>query len=448
MHSGLSIGATAELLWQVSSEHVIHLGYPPPSLTTGLVDGTLQNPSASAVVFSTPNMILLMERTARKVLAPFLEPGEESVGALVNVEHLAGTPLGSQVRGVAKVTQIDGKAVDFEIAAYDRFEQIGRGTHRRVVVKLDRIARRIAEKAEFLSKEAPPLTWVDGIAKPDASEIHSVNSAIGKSMSPAEISPPQFETLLLEVNGSVATVTMNRPQKLNAVNRQMTSDWEALNRFLWGREDIRVVVLCGAGASFCAGDDVPEVGTLAIEEARELSYRQARAYLGWEHLPQVFIAAIDGVALGAGCVVACACDLRIASHNSRLGMPEILLGWPPGYGIAQLMALIGKSRATEMCLLGQPITAQKALEWGLVHRLTSSGSLLVEAKRWATDLLRLSPAALRETKRLMHMDEGIQPKTAFLADTAAYIRCLANPDAQEGIAAFREKRNAKFSGGS
>src|SRR5690606_14951324 len=112
------------------------------------------------------------------------------------------------------------------------------------------------------------------------------------------------------IQGAVATVTLNRQEKKNAVNRQMTEDWERLNRYFWQHPEIRVVLVRGAGDAFCAGDDVIEVGTLAIEQAQELSYRQARMYLAWEQLPQVFIAAVGGVALGAGCVAACACDLR------------------------------------------------------------------------------------------------------------------------------------------
>lgn len=175
-----------------------------------------------------------------------------------------------------------------------------------------------------------------------------------------------------------------------------------------------------------------------------LSYRQARTYLAWEQLPQVMIAAVNGVSLGAGCVIACACDFRIASHNAQFGMPEILLGWPPGYGIAQLTALIGKSRAIEMCLLGQPITSRQALEYGLIHRLVAQSDLMAASKAMAQQLVQLPKEALRETKRLMHLDEGVQPKSAYLNDTAAYVRCLELPNAKEGISAFREKRQPKF----
>ena len=449
MRSGLTVGAQAELVWEVAAEHVIHLGYPAPALMGGLLvpdDGT---PQASAVVFSTPFMVLLMERAARKAIEPYLEPGEVSVGAMLQVDHLAGTPLGAEVRGVARVTSVDGRSIGFDIAAYDRHEQIGRGTHRRAVVRVERVAKRIAEKATGIG-DVKPLTWMDGIASlPVSSETKdfttrentmSANSTAGPAMIPL----PECVALKVDVQGPLATVLLNRPRKKNAVNLQMTEDWERLNRYFAQHPEIRVVIISGAGDTFCAGDDVPEVGTLSLEQAQQLSYRQARVYLGWEQLPQVFLAAIDGVALGGGCVAACACDLRIATHGAQFGMPEVLLGWPPGYGIAQLTALVGKARAMEICLTGQPITAGRALEYGLVHRLTAANRLLADACKWAEELLALPAPALRETKRLLHADEGLQPKTAFLADTAAYIRCLDRPEAREGITAFREKRPRRF----
>lgn len=447
MRSGLTIGAEAELVWQVAAEHTIHLGYPPPSLVgSRLAD----DPSVSAVVFSTPFMILLMERAARKVIEPFLEAGEASVGASVNIDHMAGTPLGEIVRGAARVTAVSGRTIDFEVAAYDRHEQIGRGIHRRAVVKLDRVAQRMAQKSAAPPTHMP-LSWMDGIPNLPTDSSHAYPSSVDLLMpnpapAPSSFDPlPVTRTLQIDISGGLAVVKLNRPEKKNAVNFEMTEDWERVNGYLARHPEVRVVIVTGSGEAFCAGDDVPEVGTLSIEKAQELSYRQARMYLAWEQLPQVLIGAINGLALGGGCVAASACDLRIASHNATFGMPEILLGWPPGYGIAQLTSLIGKGRAMEMCLTGKPISAQTALQYGLVQRLSPSGMLLAHAKTWANELLAMPPDALRSTKQLLHVDEGLQPKTAFLADTAAYIRCLQGPDAQEGIAAFKEKRKPKFS---
>jgi enoyl-CoA hydratase len=412
MIPGLSTGQRGHMTWTVGPEHVIHLGADSAAASGGVV------------VFSTPNMIMLMERAARAALADYLEDGEESVGVTINIEHLAGTPIGAIVRGEAVVTHIDGRSIDFEITAYDGLELLGKGTHHRAVVKTEKIRQRIADKSQKLPT---------GVLLPMA-------------VQPNTGSLPALPTLLVERDGALLIVTLNRPDKLNAVDVQMTGDWEQLVAWLAGHPDVRVVIVTGAGRAFCAGDDVKEVGTLPVDAATHLSLRQARMYLSWESLPQMFIAAVNGPALGGGCVAAYSADLRIASQNAEFGMPEILLGWPPGYGVAQLTALVGKARAIELCCTGKTISAQQALEYGLVNAVVPQVRLMAEARKLAGDLLATPPQALRETKKLIHADEGARPKVTFLADTAAYIRCLQTPDAQEGIAAFTEKRKAKFTG--
>ena len=409
MKPGLILGATEAFHVTVSAEQTIHLG---------------AEQSRGAVVFSTPAMIDLMEHAAREALRPYLNANEESVGATVHVEHRAATPIGANVRAEAKVTAIDGRLIDFDLAAFDEVDQIGRGTHRRAIIQTDRFASRLAEKTAKLST---------GVLLPMHIEPNTGDLT-------------RLEALLVERDAAVVTVTLNRSQKLNAVNRQMTSDWEQLNAWLAGHPDVRVVVVTGAGEAFCAGDDVPEVGTLPIDEATALSHRQAAMYLAWERLPQIFIAAVNGVAFGAGCVAAYSCDFRLVAHAARFGMPEILLGWPPGYGLAQLTALIGKARALELCLTGKQITAAQAASYGLVHEVVPLGRLNAAARELARDLLARPAEALRETKRLLHQDEGTQPKIAHLADTASYVRCLQLPNAREGIAAFTEKRSPKFGG--
>ena len=407
MKTGLTVGTVGELRVIVGADQVIHLGADTPT---------------GAVVFATPAMINLMELAAREAIRPFLDDGEESVGAVVHVEHLAATPIGAAVRAVARVVSVNRKLVEFEIHAFDAIDLIGQGTHTRAIIQTDRLRQRLTEKASKLP---------EGVVLP-----------MPLAANTGELTA--LSTLSVAVEGAIATVTLNRPQKLNAVNQQMTADWEQLNCWLAGHPEVRVVIVTGAGEAFCAGDDVGEVGTLPIDVATQLSHRQARMYLTWEQLPQVFIGAINGVALGAGCVMACACDFRIAAHSARFGMPEILLGWPPGYGVAQLTALIGKARALEMCVLGQQITSQVAANYGLTHEVVPLGRVQAAARELATQLLARPASALRETKRLVHQDEGVQSKIAYLADTAGYIRCLEEPDAREGIAAFNEKRTPKF----
>lgn len=402
MKSGLKAGDTGQLTWIVDASMIITLGG-----------------DSRATVFSTPNMILLMERAAREALRPFLEPGEESVGIEVNIQHIGGAGIGSTVVGTAKVTSIDGRRISFDVEAHAGDRLLGKGTHSRAVVSVSRIIENLAKLSNDEGR---------------AMRLSADTGAL-----------PQLETLQVEIANGIATVTLNRPQSLNAVNVQMTSDIERFVGWLLGHpRDIRVVMLTGAGDAFCAGDDVKELRDLSLETARTLSHRQAEMYLAFERLPQPVIALINGDAFGAGCVAACSADIRIASHAARFAMPEIRLGWPPGYGIAQLTALVGKSRALEMCLMGEPIAASKALDWGLISEIVSGSSLLKRGRQIAETMLQMPATALRETKRLVHLDEGSQPKVAHRADTEAYLRCLESTDAREGLAAFSEKRRARF----
>jgi enoyl-CoA hydratase len=417
MKPGLQVGSIGDLFWTVDATMVITLGGDP-----------------RATVFSTPNMIMLMERAAREALRPYLEPGEESVGTDVNIQHVSGAGIGAAVRGEARVREIDGKRIHFDITAWCGERQIGFGTHTRALVKLERLI----ENLDKLTREPTTST----------SSTSPTSSFAGQSImriAPTSGDLPRFQTLEVEIKGPVATVSLNRPKSLNAVNAEMTSDLEKLVGWLLGHPDqVRIVLLRGNGESFCSGDDVKELPGFNPEFARELSLRQAEMYLAWEQLPQIVIALVHGDAMGGGCVAAYSTDFRIASHDARFGMPEIKLGWPPGYGIAQLTALVGKARALELCLLGEPIPAQKALEWGLVHELVPRSQLQARGIQLAERLLRMPVDALRATKRLVHLDEGSQPKVAYRADTDAYIRCLQLDDAKEGIRAFVEKRPANF----
>ena len=375
-----------------------------------------------ATVFSTPNMILLMERAAREALRPFLEPTEESVGIEVNIQHLGGAPLGATVHGSANVIAIDGRRVTFEVEAWAGNRQIGRGTHSRSIVLISRLIENLAR----LSNEE---------------EVRAM------SFKPIPGAIPIFKCLLVDVSNRVATVTLNRPRSLNAVNVEMTNELESLVSWLLGHaHEVRIVLLTGAGEAFCAGDDVKELRDLDSETARRLSHQQAEIYLAFERLPQPVIALVNGDAFGGGCVAAYSADMRIATHAARFAMPEVKLGWPPGYGIAQLTALVGKSRALELCLMGEPISSSRALDWGLISEVVSGTALMKRGQQLAEKMLQMPAAALRETKRLVHLDEGSQPKVAHRADTEAYLRCLESPDAREGLAAFAEKRTPKFSG--
>jgi enoyl-CoA hydratase len=404
MKPGLKIGAVGELAWIVDPTMTITLGGLP-----------------QATVFSTPSMIMLMEQSAREALRSFLEDGEESVGVEVQVEHTGAAVLGSTVRGVANVVEIDGRRVAFEVRAYVGDREIGRGKHRRALVHLDRL---VANVMQLLKEEDRVMNL-----KPATGELG------------------EFETVAVEVSNRIANVTLDRPHAANAINVRMTDELERVVAWLAGHPQVvRVVVLTGSGDAFCGGVDLKDVAGLSLEAARTLSLRQANICLALERLPQPVIAAVNGPAFGGGCTVAYSCDWRLASHAARFAMPEIKRGWPPGFGIAQLTALVGKARALQMCLTGEDVSASQALEWGLINEIVSGTMLMKSAQQLAERLLLLPAEALRQTKRLIHLDEGQLPKVTHRADTEAYLRCLELPDAREGITAFVEKRPTKFDG--
>lgn len=390
--------------WSVTADQTITLGGDP-----------------RATVFATPFMIMLMERAAREALRPFLNEGEESVGIDVNIRHVGGAPLGASVHAVATVTAVEGRKIAFDVAAYEGEKLLGEGTHKRMVVELDRLVKRLCEPSHETSTSA---------TSPES-----------------DGAPPAFEFIRLETQGSLAIVTLNRPSARNAISRAVTAEMEALVEWLKTCGDaLRVVIVTGAGKAFCGGDDVKELESIGSNEARALSLRQARMFLDFERLPQVLIAAVNGPAMGAGCVLAYSCDLRLASNAARFGMPEILLGWPPGYGVAQLIGIVGKARAMDLCLTGRVISAQAAADWGLAGEVVPGNRLMTRAMELARRLLELPPAALRETKRLVHLDESPHAKVAHRLDTEAYVRCFATEDAKEGIRAFAEKRPPTFKG--
>ena len=404
MKPGLKIGDVGELTWVVDPTMTITLGGVP-----------------QATVFTTPSMIMLMERAATEALRPFLEDGEASVGVEVQVEHTGAAVMGSTVRGVANVVEVDGRRVNFEIQALVGDREIGRGRHRRAVVQLNKV---VANVMQLMKEENRVM-----------------------NLAPAAGDLGALETITVEVANRIATVTLNRPRAANAINVQMTEELERLVAWLAGHpQEVRVVIISGAGDAFCGGVDLKDVAGLSLEMARTLSLRQANLCLALEQLPQPVIAAVNGPAFGGGCALAYSCDFRIASHAAQFAMPEIQRGWPPGFAIAQLTAHVGKARALEMCLTGDSITATQALEWGLVNELAPGTMLMKSARQLAERLLLLPAEALRQTKRLIHLDEGQLPKVTHRADTEAYIRCLELPDAREGIAAFVEKRPAKFDG--
>jgi len=257
-----------------------------------------------------------------------------------------------------------------------------------------------------------------------------------------------FETLLVERDGMLVTVTLNRPKQLNAINRTMVRELDDLAAGLETDAAARVVIFTGAGdRAFLAGADVGEFQGLSPIEALGLSQRFQRLYSRIEALPQVTIAAVNGFALGGGCELTQCCDLVVAAETARFGQPEINLGVIPGAGGTQRLArLVGLHRAKELNLLGDMIDAQEAHRIGLANRVVPADRLIAEARALADKLLAKAPLTLRLIKEAMNEGYDLDLPKGLALEAKAWAVVFSTEDKSEGVAAFLEKRKPAFKG--
>lgn len=257
-----------------------------------------------------------------------------------------------------------------------------------------------------------------------------------------------FENLLLDDDGPVATITVNRPAVLNALNAATLEELRAALVEVQRNPVVRVVILTGAGQkAFVAGADINELAQQTPVSGRELARTGQTIFDLIEELGKPVIAAINGYALGGGCELAMACTLRVAADTAKLGQPEIALGIIPGYGGTQrLPRLIGKGRALELLLTGAPVTAAEAHRLGLVNEVVPAAELMVRAKELAGLLARQAPLAVRYILQAVH--HGLEmPMGEALAYEATFFGLLATTDdMREGTRAFLEKRKPEFRG--
>ena len=253
------------------------------------------------------------------------------------------------------------------------------------------------------------------------------------------------EPILVEIKDGVCWITLNRPDKLNSIDSEtMRRLYEVLDE-VEDDQRVRCVVIRGSGRAFSAGADVDELMKLTPEEAEEISRRGHETMVKIYSMPKPVIAAINGYALGGGCELASACDIRIASEKARFGQPEIKLGIIPGWGGTQLLArLIGVGRAMELILTGRIIDAEEAYKIGLVNKVVPHERLEEEVSELAKALASGAPIAMAEAKRLVNMggplDRGLEE------EAEAFGRLFATEDSKEGFKAFKEKRTPSFKG--
>jgi enoyl-CoA hydratase len=260
--------------------------------------------------------------------------------------------------------------------------------------------------------------------------------------------PMPYANLLVESAERIATVTVNRPEKRNALDRATLDALAACFADLAADSSVGAVVVAGAGGkAFVAGADLNHIRGMSPLQAREWSYVGQAVYARIEAMDKPVIAAIDGWAMGGGLELAMACHIRVASTASRMGQPEVKLGIVPGWGGTQRLArLVGRGRALEMLLTGDPIDAEQALRIGLVEHLTAPGEAAAKAQEIAAKILKNGPVAAALILQAVRQGLDMPLGAALEWESAQFTVSSATEDIREGVAAFLEKREPRFPG--
>jgi enoyl-CoA hydratase len=255
-----------------------------------------------------------------------------------------------------------------------------------------------------------------------------------------------FENILVSQNNSIATVTINRPKKLNALNKATLEELHEAFKGLEDNQSINVIILTGSGEkAFVAGADISEFAHFSVEQGSNLARKgQEMVFDFIENLATPVIAAINGFALGGGLELAMACHFRIASNTAKMGLPEVSLGVIPGYGGTQrLPQLVGKGKAMELILTAGMIPAEEAQKWGLVNHVVSQEELVPLAEKIASKIIRNSSVAISAAISAVNanFEEGVN---GFDVEIDEFGKCFGTNDFKEGTTAFLEKRKPNF----
>jgi len=254
------------------------------------------------------------------------------------------------------------------------------------------------------------------------------------------------DLVLLECDGPVATLTLNRPDKLNAMDEHLMACLRERLEALSEDDAVRVVIVTGAGRAFMAGADLKAMAGMSPAEAVEFSRSGSAVLRMIEEMDKVFIAAVNGFAFGGGCELMCACDLRVAADDARIGQPEVTVGIHPGFGGTQrLPRLIGPGKAREMILTGEPVAAAEAFGIGLVNRVVPAERLMEEARALAMTLVSRGPTAVRLAKRVMAHGLDVPLEEGLEFESTHFGESFRSGEAKEGMEAFLQKRKPQWS---
>lgn len=257
-----------------------------------------------------------------------------------------------------------------------------------------------------------------------------------------------LKNLLYEVKDGIAFVTVNRPDKLNALNAQTLADLDEAFRAVAASPEVRAVVLTGAGEkAFVAGADIGEIAGLDAQSGRVFALRGQGLFRSIETLAKPVVAAVNGFALGGGCELAMACHVRVASENAQFGQPEVNLGVIPGYGGTQrLPRLVGRGVALELLLTGDRVDARRAYETGLVNAVVPLADLLAKAAELAKRMASKGPLAVTYCLEAVQAGLDMPLEEGCYLEATLFGLCCSSEDMREGTQAFLQKRKAEFKG--
>ncbi len=255
-----------------------------------------------------------------------------------------------------------------------------------------------------------------------------------------------YQNLLLEINDSIAVVTLNRPDKLNALNKLTLSELKNIFEELKNNNDAKVIILTGAGEkAFVAGADISELNKLDMISGKEFAEHGQEIFRLIENFEKPVIAAVNGFALGGGCELALACHFRVASENAKFGQPEVNLGIIPGYGGTQrLTRLINSGRAMEYILTGDMIDSSEALRIGLVNHVYPKNELIDKTKEIAKRIISKSHHAVKMAIKAVKAVDEMTSKEGQSYEANLFAVCCGTDDFKEGTSAFLEKRKPSF----
>ncbi|MFQ6083295.1 MAG: enoyl-CoA hydratase-related protein [Candidatus Aminicenantia bacterium] len=258
----------------------------------------------------------------------------------------------------------------------------------------------------------------------------------------------EFKNLMFKKEQGIGWVTINRPDKLNALNVETINELDQVFLNIKNDQEVKVVIITGAGEkAFVAGADIAELAELNIKEAKEHSLRGQRVFNMIESMGKPVIAAINGYALGGGVELALACHMRLASDKAMMGQPEVKLGLIPGYGGTQRLArLVGKGKALEIILSGEMIDAHQALQIGLINKVVPMSELYAVAQDLAKKIMNNSPIALRYAVEAINNGLEMSLKDGLVLEAELFGLTCGTEDSKEGTRAFLERRKPQFKG--